>query len=304
MKRMLIVALLCFVISACTSQRMTSKATPELTADHISGWVVYSKAISSESTVVQIFLKNLDTGEVTQLTNSGNNDWARWSPDGSQILFTSWTEENRNDIYLMDKDGKNQIPIIATNANEVLPDWSPDGKKIVFISNQDGNDEVYLMDLITKEVKKLTDTTKFAYLPTWSTDGKHIAFASSTDGVGRSQIFIMNSDGTNIRQITNYDVDNFDGDPVWCPDDTCIIFRRDEGGVGTRLLLLDLNSQITSPLLGNVFKSDLIQVLPARSPKRGYITFIVDDVSYAMDMKTKEIYPLDVKGALDISLYP
>ena len=177
MKRIMIVSFFCFVVISCVDQQTTSTTIPELTTDHISGWVVYSKTVSREPFVAQIFLKNLDTGEVTQLTNSENNRFPRWSPDGSKIMFVSLTKENREDIYIMNKDGSNQTPIVATRADELQPNWSPDGKQIVFSSyTRESTSEIYLLDIATKDIERLTDTTEWGYSPAWSIDGKRIAF--------------------------------------------------------------------------------------------------------------------------------
>lgn len=302
MKRILIVCLLCLIISSCTNQKVVSISTPELTTDHISGWVVYSKTVSSEPYVVQIFLENLDTGEVTQLTHSKHNLYPKWSPDGSKIAFSTFTKENNFDIYIMNRDGSGQISIVTTSADEYIDDWSPDGKQVLFSSFTRGSaSEIHSLDLTSKDVKNLTNSIKDDYLSAWSVDGKHIAF---TFGMVDSftQIYTMNDDGTVAKQITNNDLGEFNSGPVWCPDDTCIVFRGGKGG--SQLLLLDLNSQTVTPLLGNVFAPDSVQPHLSRSPVRGYITFTVGDMSYAMDVKTKKIYSLGVTDASSISLYP
>lgn len=301
-KTVSIVVLLWFgILSGCVSYK-PHPPTPILTASGISGWAVYSEPVSSDPFVTQIFLKNIGTGEIEQLTDSGNNGWPRWSPDGSQIVFTGWTEENSFDIYLMDKDGSHQRTIVASPASENLPEWSPDGSKIAFVSNEDGNSEIYILDFATQVIKKLTNSSEFATLPTWSDSGKYIAFESSSGGVGRSQIFVMNADGTNAKQLTSYDIDNFDGSPVWCPDDSCIVFTRFVEGV-PKLMLLDLANSEVKPFLGDVFSSSIMEVRPSRSPSRLYITFSVGGTFYAINMKSGEIHPLDTE-ALDLSLHP
>lgn len=302
MKRILISGLWCLMIVACAGQQAASTTTPELTTDHISGWVVYSAAVSQDPFVAQIFLKNLDTGEITQLTYSGHNRFPIWSPDGSKVAFVSSTEENKEDIYIMDRDGTNQEPIVATSADELMPDWSPDGKQIAFSSyTRDTISEIYSVDIDTKTIEQLTNTAKWDYSPAWSVNGKYIVFTFGEPD-SRSQIYTMNNDGTDFRQITSDEAGYFNHSPVWCPDDNCIIFNGGKGG--SELLLFDLNSHAVSPLLGDVFESELLQVLPSRSPVRGYITFMVDKMSYAMDLTTKKIYSLGVEDALDISLYP
>lgn len=301
-KRILIASLWCLVAVSCAGKQETSIATPEMTTEHISGWVVYSATVSQEPFVAQIFLENLDTGEITQLTSSGHNRFPKWSPDGSKIVFVSLTKENREDIYIMNKDGSDQAPIVATPADELMPDWSPDGKQVVYSSyTRDNISEIYLIDIVTKNIKRLTSTTEWAYSPTWSVDGELIAFTSGQPD-SKSQIYAMNNDGTDVRRITNEGLGYFNHSPVWCPNDSCIVFNGGDGG--SELLLLDLNSLAVSPLLSDVFKSGSLQILPERSSIRGYITFIVGEMSYAMDMKTKKIYSLGVANALDISLYP
>lgn len=302
MKRILISILLSLIVVSCTSRRDASVTTPELTTDHITGWVVYSKSVSSEPYIVQIFLKNLDTGEVTQLTHSELNRDPRWSPDGSKIVFASFTKENAFDIYIMNKDGSGQTPIVSTSADEYMPDWSPDGKQVLFSSFIQGEPaEIYLLDTTSKNTKKLTSTFMDHYAPAWSVDGKQIAFAFGGAG-SRTQIYTMNNEGVDIKQVTNYDFGEFNDSPVWCPDDTCIVFGG--GKSGSQLMLLDLNSQTATPLLGNVFKPGALQIGPSRSPVRGFITFLIDKSSYAMDLETKKIYSLGITDALDISLYP
>jgi Tol biopolymer transport system component len=261
----------------------------------------YSVEISSEPFVTQIFRKDLESGDVVQLTRNGNNGWPRWSPDGSKILFVSWTQATSYDIYLMDRDGGNQQPLVAGSASESMAAWSPDGTRIAFVSNRDGGDEIYAVNADDGEITKLTDLS-FAVLPSWSTDGTRLAFISNTGVSGRSQVFVMNADGTDVKQMTKFDLDHFDGDPVWCPDDACIVFTRFVEGV-PKLMRVDLAGGETSVLLGDIFEPDLPEVRLARSYNREYMTFSVGGAFYAMDINSGKIFPLNVQG-LDLSLYP
>ena len=58
--------------------------------------------------------------------------------------------------------------------------------------------------------------------------GGLIAFHS--DRAGDFEIFVMNPDGTEVRQLT--DNDDMDAGPVWSPDDTRIAFVSDRAGDG------------------------------------------------------------------------
>lgn len=282
--------------------------TPALMASSISGEVVYSD-IDPNTNTEQIFLKNLDTGYVTQLTSLGDNSYPVWSPDGSKIMYVTWTDEKKYSIYIMNKDGSGNIPIIDTLANEREADWSPDGNEIVFVSDNDGNDEIYKMNLDNHMIDRLTFTLYAEAFPHWSPDGNNISFSSSRDS-GSMHIFVMDTNGTTLRQVTNSHANDTDSDPIWCPDSTCIVFSR---LTPSKLLAFDLNTAKITPLLGNIFKPPdetmiIMEGFPSRSPVRGYITFAVfgkfkDAMFYAIDMKTQNIFPLNVK-ALSLSLYP
>lgn len=215
---------------------IVTEFTPALS--NLSGQVVYTAFVDRESLVKQIFLKDLETGEVTQLTHLGSNSMPKWSPDGSQIVYLSWSEENLYDIYIMNADGTDSQPLVTGTANDKLPDWSPLGDKIVFESDRDGTNQIYVLDLNSFETTKLTNGLPAVSLPNWSTDGQQIVFTANIGVSGRSQIFIVDADGTNLQQLTEYDINNFDGRPVWCPNDSCIIFTRFNGA--QKLMLLDL----------------------------------------------------------------
>ncbi|MEO6221001.1 MAG: hypothetical protein ABIO81_11270, partial [Ginsengibacter sp.] len=70
----------------------------------------------------------------------------------------------------------------------------------------------------TGTFKKLTSVID-SY-PMFSPDQKKIAFESNRSG--NFEIYTMNSDGTNIRQLT-FDT-AFDGTPAWSPDGKSIVF--------------------------------------------------------------------------------
>ena len=61
-----------------------------------------------------------------------------------------------------------------------------------------------------------------------------IAFESSRDG--DLEIFVMDADGTNVRQLTTND--DWDGDPAWSPDGKQIAFRSSRYG-GFEIFVMD-----------------------------------------------------------------
>ena len=58
---------------------------------------------------------------------------------------------------------------------------------------------------------------------TWSPDGSQIAFVSNMDG-GDLDLYVMDSNGENIKQVTNMLGDEHA--PSWSPDGQAIAFNR------------------------------------------------------------------------------
>ena len=78
------------------------------------------------------------------------------------------------------------------------------------------------MDVATGVVKTLFDASPTIddSAPAWSPDGRQIAFESDLDG--DKEIYVMNADGSNVRQITHNTL--WDEGPAWSPDGTKFVF--------------------------------------------------------------------------------
>lgn len=66
-----------------------------------------------------IFRLDVNTGDFVQITKSGNNAGAAYSPDGRYIVFNSLRNENQADLYIMRTDGTNEVQL----TDHPEPDW-------------------------------------------------------------------------------------------------------------------------------------------------------------------------------------
>ena len=111
---------------------------------------------------------------------------------------------------------------------------SAPSQPIAFTVNDEGWGEIWLMDESGQGRKQLTDArpegseSSGSTSPSWSPDRKHIAYA----GVGNSvvadpafeDIYVMDADGTNSKQLTHNTVPDFS--PDWSPDGKKIVFSH------------------------------------------------------------------------------
>lgn len=143
-----------------------------------------------------IFSVNLDGTELTQLTNSGTYDAeATVSPKGDKIIFTS-LRDGDPELYVMDIDGSNQKRLTFEKGYDGGAFFSNDGSKIVWRASR------------PKTEKELEDYNELV-----------------TSGFVRPtalEIFVMDSDGSNIQQVTNFGKASFA--PFFHPDGKRIIF--------------------------------------------------------------------------------
>ena len=75
---------------------------------------------------------------------------------------------------------------------------------------------------------KLIPSTRIDHDARYSPDGKHIAFTSNRSGSW--EIWVSNSDGSNVVQLTSFGGYNYTAGPRWSPNGEDIYFGSDVGG--------------------------------------------------------------------------
>ena len=174
----------------------------------------------------EIYVMDIRKKTHRRLTRHPGKDWTpAWSPNGKWIAFISDRAGN-NDIYRMDVNGKNVKKL--TNQGECnRPTWSPDSQSIAFTSSSEGRYFVYVIGADGRGSKRLVGNIP---LPgcTWSPDGKQIAFVSR-DAEGGMDIFSIDIDGKNLRQLTWLDQRAFIfSGPIWSPSGKWIAYVLSE----------------------------------------------------------------------------
>lgn len=134
--------------------------------------------------------------------------------------------------------------------------------EVLIVSNRDGNAEIYLVELTGKAEKNqaeknkpdrnLTNDPGEDTYPTWSPDGKRIAFTSTRSG--HAEIYVMDADGKNVRQMTKYQ-GTYPYCADWSPNGRRIVFnlRYPKTIVA---VLLDPDTGNHRPLIENVWDPD------------------------------------------------
>ncbi len=186
---------------------------------------------------LDIYLMDADGSNVRNLYDSGYHDadidWA-----GDNIVFTS-----QFSIWRIRANGT--LPVQVTyppdrgewgNANlpkgDYDPRLSPDGQQIVFerledLSQPNGGYNLFTINIDGSSETRLTDNNYSQGLANWSHSGDRLVYiVAAINGVGKYDIYMLKSDGTENRNITP---DYFPNDflchsPVFSHDDSSIFF--------------------------------------------------------------------------------
>jgi TolB protein len=148
----------------------------------------------------ELYLMNRDGSSLQRLTNNPAIDATpTWSPTGAQIAFTS-ERTGTPQVYIMNVDGSGLRRVsFETYADRAT--WSPAPfNEIAFSAKTGPGFDIKILNIGSGETRQITFGEGTNESPAWAPNGRHLAFMSTRQG--RSQIFTVDRDGKNLRQLT------------------------------------------------------------------------------------------------------
>ena len=208
----------------------------------------------------QIYTMNIDGSNVKMVSNGeGRTTCSYFLKGDKKILYGTtfmgdkkcpppadfskgyvWAIYPDYDIVAADANGSNIKKLTDTKGYDAEATVSPDGKKIIFTSERDGDLELYSMDKNGKNIKRLTNEIGYDGGAFYSPDSKMIVYRASHPKTEAEikrykdllaqhlivpttfEIWTMNADGSNKRQVTKLNTASFA--PFFTPDGKRIIF--------------------------------------------------------------------------------
>jgi TolB protein len=168
---------------------------------------------SSAAGLVQIFAAGIDGQGFRRISHRDALEAEpKVNPKNPNLLLMV-AGPGHQQVYQLNADGSGVQMVTNGEGESSNPSWNPDGQHIAFSWTSGyakGDWNVFLMDFGSREYLQLTHGEGKNENPVWAPDGRHLVFGSTRSG--RSQIYTMLADGTQVKQLTK------EGDnkmPVW-----------------------------------------------------------------------------------------
>jgi dipeptidyl aminopeptidase/acylaminoacyl peptidase len=122
----------------------------------------------------------------------------------------------RLDLTMPDADARPVMPPDVPNGPASDMVASPDGSRIAFVAHDGGQSDIYVMNRDGSGLRQVTGTPDNDDQPAWSPDGARIAFRRWNYIGTPHDVWVVNADGTNARNLTA-DLPGEQRAPTWSP---------------------------------------------------------------------------------------
>jgi TolB protein len=192
------------------NQDASMNATPWFTPD--GEHILFSSTAAGG--YAQIFMANTNGSNLRRITNARAIDVEpKVNPKNpADVVFVSG-RSGPQQVYKMGIEGTDIVRLTTGEGEASNPAWHPDGQHIAFAWTrgfEPGNFNIFVMDVATRRYEQLTHGVGRNENPTWAPDGRHLVFSSRRGG--RTQIYTMLADGTQVKQLTTQGENTM---PVW-----------------------------------------------------------------------------------------
>lgn len=218
-------------------------AAPKSTEAAGNGLIVYAlweESVGDPGNLARrLYTVDPQGGEPTRLTQGLDSEWnARWSPDGTQILFlrvsrsidpdTGDLRIGSNHLFVAQADGSDPRQLSTGDRSVHEAEWSPDGQRIAFTRAYKpgaSRRDLYVINADGSNLLRLTNNRNWKQpkvrrnsvaVLSWSPTGRAIAFLPGYEGLRGNGVFTVHSDGSRDpkRVLSGVYVSNLDWSPI------------------------------------------------------------------------------------------
>jgi Tol biopolymer transport system component len=238
---------------------------PPPTKEHI-GRIIFT---CTRGEYNQLCMSYADGSGYQQLSNlEANSYYPVYVPHSRSVVYASNQNGGIFDLFSYNFEDSRLTRLTENIGNVVSPTFSPDGKKILFANRTgDGPTSLWTVESNGENADLLYTGPSTIVAVDWSPRGDQVAFAMSVDQPDAYEIFLMNADGSNVRQLTR-GLPGIGGSVDWSPDGNSLLIYAGQPG-NKNIFLIDVAAETAAQLTNGGNNGS-----PVFSPDGQWIAFI------------------------------
>ncbi|MBT8188789.1 MAG: hypothetical protein KJO29_00050 [Bacteroidia bacterium] len=195
-------------VFSCKQDSQESKTTEKKQEAYLK--IAYNVLVDEENDDYEFFVMDFNGDNKKNICNSPGVDWVYHSYD-DKLFFLSDRDGSYREYYLYQTDvnGSDVQRITDFRLKDSWMDSRNDGSELIVTPHPDVDSSFYIINLKGEVLSKIYTGLPYFNDPCFSPDGNKIVFRGSNKPFKKDigfidELYIMNSDGSGLRQLTQY----------------------------------------------------------------------------------------------------